>query len=109
MILTSFCPADNKRKKHQKSIERDKAMTLQEQYLIDREGNRLGVVLDMKQFQSILEDLEELDDIRSFDAAIASKDEAILFTQAVAEIERKRLYRIHNTSRSKRTRGLAPR
>lgn len=66
-------------------------MTLQEQYLIDREGNRLGVVLDMKQFESILEDLEELDDIRSFDAAIASNDETILFTQAISEIERKRI------------------
>ncbi len=65
-------------------------MTLQEQYLTDREGNRVKVVLDMEQFQQMLEELEELDDIRAYDAAIASGDEAIPFNQAMAEIRQKR-------------------
>ena len=63
---------------------------LQEQCLTDREGNRVKVVLDMDQFQQILEELEELDDIRAYDAAKASGDEAIPFDQAMAEIDQKR-------------------
>jgi len=65
-------------------------MALQEQYLTDREGNRVKVVLDMEQFQQMLEELEELDDIRAYDAAKASGDEAIPFDQAMAEIDQKR-------------------
>ncbi len=65
-------------------------MALQEQYLTDREGNRVKVVLDIEQFQQMLEDLEELDDIRAYDAAKASGDEAIPFDQAMAEIDQKR-------------------
>ena len=61
---------------------------LQEQCLTDREGNRVKVVLDMDQFQQILEELEELDDIRAYDAAKASGDEAIPFEQAMAEVRR---------------------
>ena len=63
---------------------------LQEQCLTDREGNRVKVVLDMDQFQQMLEELEELDDIRAYDAAKASGDEAIPFDQAMAEIDQKR-------------------
>lgn len=65
-------------------------MALQEQYLTDREGNRVKVVLDMEQFQQMLEELEELDDIRAYDAAKASGDEAVPFDQAMAEIDQKR-------------------
>ena len=61
---------------------------LQEQYLTDREGNRVKVVLDMDQFQQMLEELEELDDIRAYDAAKASGDEAIPFEQAMAGVRR---------------------
>lgn len=63
---------------------------LQEQYLTDRDGNRVKVVLDLEQFQQMLEELEELDDIRAYDAAKASGDEAIPFDQAMTEIDRKR-------------------
>jgi hypothetical protein len=62
---------------------------LQEQYVTDHEGNRIGVFLDLKQYQQILEDLEEFDDIRAYDAAKASGDEAIPLAQAVAEIQQK--------------------
>ncbi|MGI4790821.1 MAG: hypothetical protein ACRYFS_18475 [Janthinobacterium lividum] len=65
-------------------------VSVQEQYLTDREGKRVGVVLDLEQFQRILEDLEELEDIRAYDIAKASGNEAILFDQAVAEIEQRR-------------------
>ncbi len=63
---------------------------LQEQYLTDREGNRVKVVLDMEQFQQMLEELEELDDIRAYDAAKASEERVIPFNQATVEIVQKR-------------------
>ena len=52
---------------------------LDEQYLTDREGRRVGVVLGLEQFQHIL---EELEDIRAYDAALDSGDETIPFDQA---------------------------
>ncbi len=59
---------------------------LQEEYLTDRNGKRVKVVLDIHRFQQMMEELEELDDIRAYDAAKASEDEAISFVQAVEEI-----------------------
>ncbi len=61
-----------------------------EQYIVDNKGNRTAVILDIKEFQKILEELEELESIRVYDAAKKSKDEAIPFEQAVQEIENKR-------------------
>jgi len=61
-----------------------------ERFLVDEEGRRLGVVLDIAEYQAILEDLEELASIRAYDAAKASGDEAIPFEQALQEIQRSR-------------------
>ncbi len=61
-----------------------------EHYIVDEKGNRTGVILDIKDFRKILEDLEELESIRAYDAAKKSKDEAIPFEQAVKEIEAER-------------------
>ena len=61
---------------------------IKEQYLVDDNGNRIGVVLNMKDYHRLLEQLEELESIRAYDVAKASGDEAIPFEQAVAEIER---------------------
>ena len=61
--------------------------TLKERYVVDENGNRLGVLLDLEEYRELLEQLEELESIRAYDAAKASDDEAIPFEQAVAEIE----------------------
>ena len=63
---------------------------LHERYVTDHEGNRIGVFLGMEEYQQIIDRLEELEDIRAFDAAIASGDEVIPFDQAIAEIEQRR-------------------
>ena len=65
-------------------------LTLNEQYLVDAEGNRIKVVLDLADYQRLLEALEELDDLRAYDEAKASGDEAIPLEQAIVEIERER-------------------
>lgn len=61
-----------------------------ERYIIDREGTRVGVLLDMEEYQDLLEALEELESIRAYDAAKASGDEAIPLEQALNEIEKNR-------------------
>ncbi len=63
---------------------------LKERFLIDQQGNRLGVVIDIEDYRRVLEDLEELESIRAYDEAKASKDEIIPFDQAIREIERDR-------------------
>jgi len=56
------------------------------------DGNRIGVVLDIEDYHRILQELEELDSIRVYDAARASEDEAIPFEQAARDIESYRIY-----------------
>ncbi len=56
---------------------------LKERYLVDEQGNRVGVFLDISDYKKLLEELEELESIRAYDAAKASGDEAIPFEQAV--------------------------
>ena len=62
----------------------------EEQYVVDKNGNRVSVVLDVEEYQKLLQDLEELDSIRAYDRAKASGDQAIPFEQAVTEIEMNR-------------------
>jgi hypothetical protein len=64
--------------------------TFNERFLVDEQGRRVGVVLDMKAYRKILSALEELESIRAYDTAKRSGDKAIPFAQAVAEIERKK-------------------
>jgi len=59
-------------------------------FLVDTDGNRVGVVLDMREYQAMLEDLEELESVRAYDAAKSSGEQAIPFEQAIEEIERHR-------------------
>jgi hypothetical protein len=65
-------------------------MVAKERYLVNEKGDRVGVLLDIKEYLKMLEELEELECLRAFDAAKASGDEVIPLEQAVAEIERNR-------------------
>jgi len=60
---------------------------LKERYVVDEQGQRISVVLDIADYQELLDELEELESIRAYDAAKASKDQAVPFEQAIAEIE----------------------
>lgn len=65
-----------------------KAMTrVKERFVVDEDGNRTEVVLPIEDYEKILEELEELESIRAYDAAKASDDEAIPAEQAFSEIE----------------------
>ncbi|MDP2896986.1 MAG: hypothetical protein Q8Q12_10590 [bacterium] len=56
------------------------------QYVVDENDNKKAVVLPLSEWEQILSDLEELDDIRAYDQAKSTPDEAIPFDQAVREI-----------------------
>ena len=64
--------------------------TVNEGYVVDEDGARVGVILPMEEYRKLMEELEELESIRAYDAAKSSGDEAIPFDQAVREIERDR-------------------
>jgi PHD/YefM family antitoxin component YafN of YafNO toxin-antitoxin module len=65
-------------------------MSAKEQYVVDQNGNRTAVLLDVKYYHELLAALEEIESIRAYDEAKASDDEVILFSQATEEIERQR-------------------
>ena len=68
-----------------------KAMTrVKERFVVDEDGNRTEVVLPIKDYEKILEELEELESIRAYDAAKASDNESIPAEQAFSEIETSR-------------------
>ena len=61
--------------------------TNREQFVVDESGKRTAVLLEIDRYSELVEAQEELDAIRAYDAAKASNDEAIPFTQAIKEIE----------------------
>lgn len=63
---------------------------VKQRYVVDEDGNRVAVFLDIEEYRKILGELEELESIRAYDAAKASGEEAIPLAQAIAEIERDR-------------------
>jgi hypothetical protein len=63
---------------------------LRQQFIEDNQGKRIAVLMPIDQYNKMLEQLEDIDDIRAYDAAKAEEDEIIPFDQAVNEIEAKR-------------------
>jgi len=59
-------------------------------FIIDDLGRKRAVILDIGEYEKLLDEVEELDAIRAYDAAKSAGGEAIGFEQAVAEIERDR-------------------
>ncbi len=55
-------------------------------YIVDTNGNRVEVVIDITEYRRLLDALEELESLRAYDAAKASGDEAIPFEQAISFI-----------------------
>ena len=63
---------------------------LKERYVTDERGDRVGVILDIADYQRLLEEAEELECIREYDAAKASGEEAVPLEQAIDAIESSR-------------------
>ncbi len=68
----------------------DKAIKEPTQFLVNEKGEKVAVVLGIEEYEKLLEELEELEDIRAFDEAEASGETAVPLEQALAEIKRAR-------------------
>lgn len=60
---------------------------IKENFVTDAKGNKVAVLLPIKAYQKILEELEELDDVKAFDKAISRKQIFVPLQQALKEIE----------------------
>jgi hypothetical protein len=54
-------------------------------FITDSNGKKISAVLPIKQYQHLLEELEELDDIRAYDKAKARKEKPIPLRNAIRE------------------------
>lgn len=59
---------------------------LHPQYVDDEQHGGRSLVLPIAEWEQILNNLEELDDIHSYDAVMAEPDESVPFDQAVRKI-----------------------
>ena len=57
------------------------------QYITDTIGKKMGVILPIRDYEKIMEKLEELEDIKAYDHAKTRKSDPIPFEQALKEIE----------------------
>ncbi|MCC6759894.1 MAG: hypothetical protein IT252_01695 [Chitinophagaceae bacterium] len=60
------------------------------QFITDKKGKKISVVLPMKEYKKMLEELEELEDIRSFDEAMADKKPSVPIDKAFKVLDAKR-------------------
>ncbi|SDF03563.1 hypothetical protein SAMN05216464_11217 [Mucilaginibacter pineti] len=65
-------------------------LTVTPQYITDNAGKKLSVVLPINEFNSIMDELEELEDIRLYDDAQGDKEPSIPIDEAFKMIEEKR-------------------
>ena len=63
---------------------------MSENFVTDRRGRKVGVMLNMRTYRRLLEDVEELAAIRDYDEAKKSGNGKIPFEEAVHQIERGR-------------------
>jgi phosphoribosylformimino-5-aminoimidazole carboxamide ribonucleotide (ProFAR) isomerase len=59
----------------------------QQQYITDSDGNKISVVVPVKEYKKLIEAWEELSDIKAYDAAKIEKSDPIEANTAFEEIE----------------------
>jgi hypothetical protein len=65
-------------------------LTVHPHYITDPNGKKLSVILPINEFNTLIEELEELDDIRLFDEAKEDKEPSVPLEEAFKFIETKR-------------------
>lgn len=65
-------------------------ISLSPHFITDGQGKKKSVVLPVKDFEAILEELEELEDIKLYDEAKKSNEPSIPVDEAFKMIEAKR-------------------
>ena len=62
-------------------------VTVHPEYVVDEQQHRKAVLLPVAEWDHIVSEVEELDDIRDYDAAKAASPEKLPFERAVREIQ----------------------
>ena len=62
-------------------------VALHPEYVLDEKDNRKAVMLPMSEWEQVVSELEEQDDIRAYDLAKEQGSEALPLEQAVHEID----------------------
>jgi hypothetical protein len=57
--------------------------SISEQFIVNRQGKKISVLIPFKEYQKILSDLEELEEIRAFDFAKNKNEKLIPFNEAM--------------------------
>lgn len=65
-------------------------LTVNPQFITDNTGKKISVVLPIKDFKAIMEELEELEEIKLYDEAKKSKEPSFPIDEAFKIIEAKR-------------------
>jgi PHD/YefM family antitoxin component YafN of YafNO toxin-antitoxin module len=70
---------------------------METRYVTDEKGERVGVILDVKEYERLIEAMEDLADLRAADEALreieSGEDEVIPLEQAIQEIREGRIPR----------------
>ena len=61
-----------------------------DRFLVDEQGKRVAVVLDVVEYERLLAQAEELEAIRAYDAAKSAGDVAVPLDDALRGIDRRR-------------------
>ena len=65
-------------------------MAKERQFVLNKRGEKIAVVISIEEYEEILEQLEDLDAIREYEEAKASGETPVPFDEAIARIERNR-------------------
>jgi hypothetical protein len=65
-------------------------MTAPKQFLTDEKGEKIAVVISIKEYEEMLEELEDAEALREYREAKASGEVGVPFDEAMARIDRER-------------------
>jgi len=63
---------------------------IKERFVVDEHGTKVGVYLDIEDYERLLDELEMLDDIRAYDEAKSESSPGRPLDDVTQEIERER-------------------
>jgi hypothetical protein len=65
-------------------------LTVNPQYITDHTGKKISAIISMKEFKIIMEELDDLEDLRLYDAAKMSNEPSIPIDEAFKMLDEKR-------------------
>ncbi|MBI5326453.1 MAG: hypothetical protein HZB41_14470 [Ignavibacteriae bacterium] len=61
-------------------------IAIKEKFIVDEKGNKTDVVLPIEDYEKLLNELEDIEDVKVYDNAKMKNDEVIPFEDAMKEI-----------------------